>query len=63
MHSGIIVTRPSEPELLAVRLKRFFDEMYPNIAAPFCVAPSAHGEVAEQGLCEIDGLRLLGGKP
>lgn len=38
-HSGIIVTRPSEPERLAVRLRRFFEEVYPAIQPPFCVPP------------------------
>ncbi len=38
-HSGIIVTRPSEPERLAHRLKRFFEEVYPTIQPPFCVSP------------------------
>lgn len=39
LHAGILVIRLSEPEILAVRIKRFFDELYPVISPPFCVKP------------------------
>ena len=38
-HSGILVMRHGEPEYLAVRIERFFEEVYPSITPPFCTSP------------------------
>ncbi|MFH1776918.1 MAG: DUF5615 family PIN-like protein [Candidatus Omnitrophota bacterium] len=40
-HAGIIVMRHDEPERLADRIKRFFEQDYFNITLPFCESPPA----------------------
>ena len=45
-HHGIIVMRHGEPEYLAERIIRFFDEVYSSLIPPFCVSPPAlHGKI------------------
>ena len=39
VHSGILVMSHGEPEYLAYRLDRFFDEIYPFVKRPFCLVP------------------------
>jgi len=38
-HAGIVVIKCAEPDNLAERIHTFCDQMYPNLSAPFCVAP------------------------
>lgn len=39
VHAGILIMCCDEPERLADRIKRFFEQEYTNIAPPFCVSP------------------------
>lgn len=38
-HAGILVMRHDEPERLADRIKRFFEQKYFTITPPFCESP------------------------
>ena len=38
-HAGIIVIGNGEPEFLADRIQRFFQEKYPSLTPPFCESP------------------------
>lgn len=40
-HAGIIVIGNGEPETLAERIQRFFQEKYPHLTPPFCESPPA----------------------
>jgi hypothetical protein len=38
-HNGIIVMKHDEPEILAIRIKLFFEKIYPILNPPFCISP------------------------
>ena len=40
-HCGILVIGCAEPERLADRIRRFFEEVHPSITTPFCKSPPA----------------------
>lgn len=40
-HYGILVMGHGEPEYLAERIGRFFDNIYPTLTPPFCASPPA----------------------
>ncbi len=41
-HSGILVVKCDESEILADRIHRFVEEVFPSLATPFCLSPPAH---------------------
>lgn len=38
-HAGIIVLKPSEPEYIADRIRRFFEQKYSHVQTSFCISP------------------------
>lgn len=38
-HKGIIVISHDEPEILAIRIRLFFEKVYFKIKSPFCMSP------------------------